>query len=60
MSLLDEKVEVSKALIIECDRAFRALAKDKNSYLHKVFSDDYVFHALRELEDVCKKAFPDK
>jgi hypothetical protein len=58
MSLFDEKVEITKATLIEINRALKALAEDKNSYVHKVFSDDYCFQAFKEIEQLYKETFP--
>ena len=44
------KIEISDYTLVEICRAFRALREDKNSYIHHVFSDDYVFHAMNEIE----------
>lgn len=49
-NLYTDKVEISVAALIEIKRAFGALIEDKNSYLHKVFSDDHAFHAISELK----------
>jgi len=56
-SLYKDKVEISIVALIEIKRAFRALSNDKNSYLHKVFNDDYVFIALNEIEAVYNDYF---
>ena len=48
--LYNHKVEISVLALIEIKRAFGALIKDENSYLHKVFMDDYVHQALKELK----------
>lgn len=50
--LYRDKVEISVFSLIEIKRAFGALIDDKESYLHNVFSDDYVHHALKELKQV--------
>ena len=57
MSLFDEKVEISKATLIETKRMLRALSKDKNSYLHKIFSDDYAFYAIDEINKLYNETF---
>ena len=57
MSLFDEKVEISKATLIETKRMIRALDKDKNSYLYKIFSDDYAFYAIEEINHLYKETF---
>lgn len=44
-----DKVEISVTSLIEIKRAFRALARDKESYFNKVFSDDMCFDAIQEL-----------
>jgi hypothetical protein len=49
--LYNDKVEISVLALIEIKRAFGALIKDENSYLHKVFMDDYVHQALKELKN---------
>jgi hypothetical protein len=49
-NIYTDKVEISIFSLIETKRAFRALILDKESYLHKVFSDDYCFLAIRELK----------
>jgi hypothetical protein len=48
--LYNDKVEISVLALIEIKRAFGALIKDENSYVHKVFMDDYVHQALKELK----------
>jgi hypothetical protein len=48
--LYNDKVEISVLALIEIKRAFGALIKDENSYIHKVFMDDYVYQALKELK----------
>ena len=60
MSLFDEKVEITKATLIEINRMIRALKNDKNSYLYKVFNDDYVFYALKEIKELYKETFKDE
>jgi hypothetical protein len=52
--LYNDKVEISVVTLIEMRRAFRALEKDDQSYIHRVFPDDYVFGAMKEIEDVYK------
>jgi len=59
-NLYKDKVEISVVALIEINRAFRALSKDKNSYLHKVFSDDMVFQALEEIETVYNNYFKEQ
>ena len=48
--LYNDKVEISVLALIEIKRAFGALIKDEKSYVHKVFMDDYVHQALKELK----------
>ena len=55
--LYKDKVEISVTTLIEIRRAFRALTKDKESYLHKVFADDMVFDAIQELRKVDNEYF---
>jgi len=58
--LYKDKVEISVVALIEIKRAFRSLIKDKESYLHKVYSDDHVFGALSELEKTYNTYFEGK
>ena len=58
--LYKDKVEISAVALIEIKRAFRVLSEDKNSYLHKVFSDDMVFDALMEIETIYNNYFKDE
>ena len=55
--LYKDKVEISVVALIEIKRAFGALIKDKNSYINKVFGDDYCFGAIREINDIYKEYF---
>ena len=52
-----DKVEISVVALIEIQRAFDVLIKDKDSYVHKVFTDDYVHQALHEIRQVYKEYF---
>ena len=52
-----DKVEISIIALIEIERAFSYLKKNKDSYLHKVFSDDYLFYALDELKKTYNEYF---
>lgn len=52
-----DKVEISVVALIEIKRAFSVLIDDKKSYLHKVFMDDYVHGALKELKEVYAEYF---
>ncbi len=54
-----DKVEISVVTLIEMKRAFHALIKDSNSYLYKVFPDDYVFDAIKEVGDAYTKYMSD-
>ena len=58
--LFKDKVEIPAWTLIEIKRAFKALIKDKNSYLYNVFSDDAVFHAMRKLENIYIDYFEEK
>ena len=58
--LYNDKVEISVLALIEIKRAFGALIKDENSYVHKVFMDDYVHHALRELKSTYAEYFDEQ
>jgi hypothetical protein len=58
--LYNDKIEVSVVALIEIQRAFRALRKDKNSYIHKVFMDDHVFGAMNEIDKVYENYFGEK
>jgi hypothetical protein len=58
--LYKDKVEISVVALIEIKRAFGALIDNKESYLHKVFADDYVFGALEELKEVYAKYFEEE
>ena len=55
--LYNDKVEISIMALIEIKRAFGALIKDEESYVHKVFLDDYIHHALRELKETYAEYF---
>ena len=55
-----DKVEISVVALIEIKRAFRVLISDKESYLHKVFMDDHVHTALRELKEVYAEYFDEE
>jgi len=55
--LYNDKVEISVLALIEIKRAFGALLDNKESYIHKVFSDDYVFYALDELKKTYAEYF---
>ena len=59
-NLYKDKVEISVVALIEIKRAFSALLDNKDSYLHKVFSDDYVFDALKELKEVYADYFEEE
>lgn len=50
--LYNDKVEISVVALIEIKRAFSSLIDNEESYVHKVFTDDYVHGALRELKEV--------
>ena len=52
-----DKVEISIIALIEIKRAFDCLKENKESYLHKVFGDDYVFGAISELNKTYKDYF---
>ena len=56
-NLYKDKVEISALSLVEIKRAFGALIKNEESYIHKVFSDDYVFSALKELKEVYAEYF---
>jgi len=58
--LYKDKVEISVLALIEIKRAFGALLKNKESYVHKVFSDDYVFYALDELKKTYAEYFDEE
>jgi len=58
--LYNDKVEISVLALIEIKRAFGALIKDENSYVHKVFMDDYVYEALRELKSTYAEYFDEQ
>ena len=58
--LYNDKVEISVVALIEIKRAFTALVDDKESYLHKVFSDDHVFDAFTELKTVYAEYFEEE
>jgi hypothetical protein len=59
-NLYTDKVQITVGTLIEIKRAFGALIDDKESYLHKVFSDDYAFHAIDELKKVYGKYFEEE
>lgn len=59
-NLYKDKVEISVVALIEIKRAFNALRKDKNSYIHNVFMDDYVFGAMNEIDKVYEDYFQKK
>ena len=48
--LYNDKVEIPAWVLIEVKRMIRALSEDKESYLHKVFSDDHCYQAIHEIE----------
>jgi hypothetical protein len=58
--LFKDKVEISATTLIEIKRAFSVLLDDKESYLHKTFSDDSVGGALRELKQVYAEYFEEE
>jgi hypothetical protein len=58
--LYKDKVEISVVALIEIKRAFSVLIDDKESYLHKVFMDDYVHSALNELKEVYAEYFEEE
>lgn len=58
--LYNDKVEISVLALIEIKRAFRALIKDENSYVHKVFNDDYLHYALKELKETYAEYFDEQ
>jgi hypothetical protein len=58
--LYNDKVEISVLALIEIKRAFGSLIKDENSYVHKVFMDDYVYEALRELKSTYAEYFDEQ
>jgi hypothetical protein len=58
--LYNDKVEISVLALIEIKRAFGSLIKDENSYVHKVFMDDNVFDALRELKSTYAEYFDEQ
>jgi hypothetical protein len=49
-----DKIEITFHTLIEIKRAFRVLLEDKNSYIHKAFSDDNVYNAIDEINNICK------
>jgi len=55
-----DKVQISKHTLVEVNRAFRALKQDRNSYIHKVFSDDGVFDAMMEIYKLLEANFGKK
>lgn len=59
-NLHKDKVEISIVALIEIKRAFSVLIDDKNSYLHKVFNDDYVYEALKELKQIYADYFEEE
>ena len=59
-NLYTDKVQITVGTLIEIKRAFGALIDLKESYLHKVFSDDYAFHAIDELKKVYGKYFEEE
>ncbi len=52
-----DKVQISKHTLVEVNRAFRAVKQDRNSYIHKVFSDDGVFDAMEEIRKMFDNYF---
>jgi len=59
-NLSTDKVEISVLALIEIKRAFRVLLNDRTSYVHRVYSDDYVYDALKELSEVYNNYFNEK
>lgn len=55
--LFNDKVEISVLALIEIKRAFGALIKNEDSYVHKVFMDDHVHQALNELKKTYAEYF---
>lgn len=45
-----DKVEITYHTLVEVNRAFNALIKNKESYIYKVFSDDEIKKKLNEIE----------
>lgn len=58
--LHEDKVQISVVALIEIKRAFSILLDDKESYLHNLFSDDYVYGALNELKSVYAEYFEEE
>ena len=58
--LWHDQVEIKVATLVEVRRMIRALSKDKSSYLHNVFSDDYCFAAIDEINKVYNNYFNEK
>jgi hypothetical protein len=46
-----DKVEITYHTLVEVNRAFNSLIKNKESYIYKVFSDDGVFFAIDEIKN---------
>ena len=55
--IYSDKVEISVIALIEIKRAFSALIKDNNSYLHRMLLDDPAYMALKELKSVYAEYF---
>jgi hypothetical protein len=53
----NDKVEISILMLLETKRAFRALLRNKKSYIYKSLNDDNVFEAMKELKQLYKNYF---
>ena len=55
--LFTDKVEISVTALIDIDRIIKVLAKDKDSFIHKLFSDHSMYRSIAEIEKVNREYF---
>jgi hypothetical protein len=56
-NLFTDKVEISVTALIDIKRLIRVLAEDKDSFIHKLFSDDSMYRSIAEIEKVNNEYF---
>ena len=55
--LFTDKVEISIPALIDIKRIIIVLAKDKDSFIHNLLSDDSMYRSIAEIEKVNKEYF---
>ena len=56
-NLFTDKVSISVTALIDINRIIRSLSKNKDSFIHKLFSDDSMYRSIEEIEKVNKEYF---